>query len=428
MTKQIFNSKLFLAISFLMAFVFINSCKKNSDTASDKVVLLSFGPSGAMHGDSIFFIGNNLNKVTSIELVGATIPESAFLIKTAERIVFKIPQSTQEGYATLKTPDGDVVSKTKISFTVPVKILTIPKTAKPGDNITITGEYLNWVKEIVFAKDVSETTFVSKSLTQLVVKVPQNARTGTLIVNTGGTKPLSIQTDSSLKVTLPAITSFAPNPAVRGGNLTITGTDLDLVMGVALKGVTAPITSFVSRSATQLVITIPAAAVKGVVTLVAYSTLTVPSVDKLLFVGDLPDLPPLGYAFYIDALQNGWQNWGWGSTTDFNNTDNVRDGNAAIKQQYTGQWSALKFANGNLATAPYTEFAFSIYGTPGTNGKQINITPSGGTTYTLTIEEGKWVDYKLTKAQLGNPVTITDVTFQNQAWTGLIYVDHVGWR
>jgi hypothetical protein len=428
MTKQIYNSKLFIGCCFLLTVIIGNSCKKDSAATSGKVELLSFGPSGAKHGDTIFFIGNNLDKVTGIELVGASIPGSAFLIKTSERIAFIIPQSTQEGYATLKTPDGDVISKTKISFTVLVKVLTIPKQAKPGDNITITGEYLNWVKEIIFAKDVSETTFVSRSLTQLVIKVPQTARTGTLIVKTGGVKPLTIETDSTLKVTLPAITSFAPNPAVRGGNLTITGTNLDLVMGVSLKGVTSPITSFVSRSATQLVITIPAAAVKGVVTLVAYSTLTVPSVDKLLFVGDLPDLPALGYAFYIDALQNGWQNWGWGSNTDFNNTDNVRDGNNAIKQEYTGQWSALKFANGNLSTAPYVEFAFSVYGTPGTNGKQINITPSGGTTYTLTIEEGKWVDYKLTKAQLGNPATVTDVTFQNQAWTGLIYVDHVGWR
>ena len=210
-----------------MAVLIGNSCKKDSSATSDKVELLSFGPSGALHGDSIFFIGNNLNKVTSIELVGATIPESAFLIKTSERIVFKIPQSTQEGYATLKTPDGDVISKTKISFTVPVKILTIPKQAKPGDNITITGEYLNWVKEIIFSKDVSETTFVSRTLTQLVIKVPQAARTGTLVVKTGGTKPLTIETDSTLKVTLPSITSFAPNPAVRGNNLTITGTNLD---------------------------------------------------------------------------------------------------------------------------------------------------------------------------------------------------------
>ncbi len=427
MLKNNYNTRIVILVSLFMAIIF-NACKKEKATTSDKIELLSFGPTGAMHGDSIFFIGHNLDKVTSIELVGATIPASSFLIKTSERIVFLIPQSTQEGFATLKTPQGDIISKTKINFLVPVKILTVTKTVKPGDNITITGQYLNWVKEVVFAKDLAETTFVSRTLNQLVVKVPQSARTGTLFIRTSGTKPVIIETDSVLNVILPSITSIAPNPAVRGGNLTITGTNLDLVKAVELKGLAAPIATFVSRSATQIVVAIPAAAVKGVVTLVAYSNLTVPSTDKLLFVGDLPDLPPLGYAFYIDALQNGWQNWGWGSTTVFNSTDNVRDGNNSIKQSYTGQWSALKFANGNLATAAYSKFVFSVFGTPGTDGKLINITPNGGATYTLTVQEGKWVDYELTKAQLGNPTNVTDVTFQNQAWTGTIFVDHVGWR
>jgi hypothetical protein len=428
MTKQIFNYKFFIGICLFMAVLIGNSCKKDSSATSDKVELLSFGPSGALHGDSIFFIGNNLNKVTSIELVGATIPESAFLIKTSERIVFKIPQSTQEGYATLKTPDGDVISKTKISFTVPVKILTIPKQAKPGDNITITGEYLNWVKEIIFSKDVSETTFVSRTLTQLVIKVPQAARTGTLVVKTGGTKPLTIETDSTLKVTLPSITSFAPNPAVRGNNLTITGTNLDLVMGVLFKGITTPITTFVSRTPTQLVVTLPTAANKGIVTLVAYSTLTVSSVDKLLFVGDLPDLAPLAYAFYIDALENGTQNWGWGGAADMSNTENVRDGNNSIKKTFDGSWDALSFHNNGVATSSYTEITFSIYGQPGTQGKNISVMANWGTAYVVPVQEGKWTEYKLAKSVFGNPATLSDFTFQAQGWAGIVYVDHVGLR
>ncbi len=405
----------------------ITSCKKDKITNDGKVVLLSFGPTGAKHGEPIVFIGNNLDKVTGIELVGASIAKAAFTEQTSERIAFVIPNSTQEGFATLKTPDGDVISKTKINFLVPVVVTSITASARPGDNISIKGQYMNWIKEVRFAKDVVETVFVSKSLTELVIKVPQNAQTGTLFISTGGTKPLIIETDSMLKVTLPVITGFSPSPIARGANLTITGTNLDLVRGILFKG--APeVTTFVSKSATQIVVVPPATATKGVLAAVAYSGITTTTTNKLLFIGDLPDLPPLTYAFYIDALQNGWQNWGWGTTIDFVNTDNVRDGNASIKLNYTGQWSALKFANGSIATAPYTEFSFSIFGTPGSGGKKINVSPSGGTTNTITIVEGSWVDFKLTKAQLGNPATITDITFQNQDWTGLVYVDHVGFR
>lgn len=428
MTKILYNTKLFSITCFILAIGFITSCKKDTEADSGKVVLLSFGPTGAKHGENIIFIGNHLDKVTAVELVGATVPAASFKEHSSERIVFIIPQSTEQGFATLKTPDGDVVSKTKINFEVPVKITSVTKQARPGDNISIKGQFMNWVKEVRFSKDLAETTFVSKSLTELVVKVPVSARSGTLFISTGGTEPLIIETDSALVVTLPSITSFSPNPIDRGANLTITGTNLDLTMGVLFKGLTKPVTQFVSKTATQLVVKVPDTANKGKITLVAFSQLTVESTVSLLFVGDLPDLAPLTYAFYIDQLENGWQDWGWNRTATYNSTENVRDGTASIKNSYTGQWGALKFANGSISTAAYAQLTFSIFGTTGTNGKKINVTPNGGTTYTVIIEAGKWVEYKLTKAQIGNPATITELTFQNEDWTGIVYIDHVGLR
>ncbi|MEO6549479.1 MAG: IPT/TIG domain-containing protein [Ferruginibacter sp.] len=429
MIKILYKARLFPLVCILMATALISSCKKDKDELSGRVVLLSFGPTGAKHGEQIIFVGKNLNKVTAIELAGATVPAASFTEQTAERIVFVIPQSTEQGYATLKTPEGDVMSKTKVNFEVPVKITSMTAQARPGDNITIKGEYMNWIKEVRFSKDIAETSFVSKSLTQLVVKVPANAQSGTLFISTGGTEPMTIETDSILIVTLPAITSFGPSPIDRGTNLTITGTDLDLAMGVLFQGLTAPITSFVSQSPTQIVVTVPAAANKGKITLVARSLLTVQSTQTLLFIGDLPPLAPLAYAFYVDDLQNGWQNWGWSSTVDFANTENVRDGTASIKVAYS-DWGALKFANGSLSTTPFTELTFSIYGTTGTGGKKINVTPNGGKTFTVVIDEGKWVEYKVTMAQLNlsSGATVTDVAFQNEGWSGVVYVDQVGWR
>jgi hypothetical protein len=113
---------------------------------------------------------------------------------------------------------------------------------------------------------------------------------------------------------------------------------------------------------------------------------------------------------------------------DFANTDNVRDGAAAIKVNYTGNWSALKFANGSVATAPYTELSFSIFGGTGTDGMKIHVQPSGGTNYVITIQESKWVEFNIPLSQLGSPATITDIMFQNESWNGIIYMDHVGLR
>lgn len=425
---KIFNKPLLLLVLVVIVAGLIFSCKKNDNSVSGMVELLSFGPTGARHGDTLRFIGKNLDKVTGIDLTGATVDKAAFVEQTTELIKILIPVQTQQGFVTLKTPEGNIISKTKLNLEVAVTVTSMTPQSRPGDNITIKGNYLNWITQVWFAKNIMVDSFVSKSLTELVVKVPVNAQSGPITFNTGGTKPLEIISSADLAVTLPAITGISPIPVEREKNITITGTNLDLTKGILFKGKTQPDTVFVSKSATQLVIKVPKEANKGKITLVAYSSLTVESSQSLSFVGDLPDLAPLKYAFYIDALQNPWQNWGWGSTIDFANTENVRDGAASIKVDYTGQWSALKFANGSVSTSPYSELAFSLFGTPGTAGKKLNLTPNSGKTYTITIEEGKWIEYKLSKDDIGNPATITDLTFQNQDWIGKIYVDHVGFR
>jgi hypothetical protein len=428
MIKIIFKNQLLLLVCFVIAFGCITSCKKDANVNSGKVELLSFGPSGAQHGDTIVFIGNNLDKVTSIRFVNDSIPAAGFIKQTSEQIKLILPQTTEEGLVILRTATGSVVSKTLLNFTVTTTVTSVTAQARPGANITIKGQYVNWITQIMFAKDIPVKTFVSKSLNQLVVTVPINARSGILTFTYGGSKPLSFDSNTPLIVTLPTITGISPNPIAKGGNLTITGTDLDLVGGISFKGIANPVTTFVSQSATQIVVAVPATANRGTVTLVAKSGLTVESSASLKFIGDLPDLAPLGYAIYEDALQGNWQNWGWGTTVDFVNTENVRDGAASIKLNYTGNWSALKFANGNVATAPYTELTFSIFGTTGTDGKVIHVQPSGGSNYPITIQEGKWVEFKIPLSQLGSPATITDIMFQNESWTGIVYMDHVGLR
>src|SRR5689334_17070864 len=106
-------SVLTLAVSSLL----LTQCNDNNETSSGEVILLSFGPTGAKHGDEITFVGQNLDKVTAIDFAPSVeVPRSSFTSATSHEIKLVIPQEVEAGKVILKTPDGDIESKTVFSL------------------------------------------------------------------------------------------------------------------------------------------------------------------------------------------------------------------------------------------------------------------------------------------------------------------------
>ena len=491
----------------------LTSCEK--EEKMEEVVLHSFGPSGIKHGEQIKFIGLNLDKVTSI-ILQPGIEITNFDTKTSTLIELTVPKAAEAGKVTLKTPQGDIESKTMLSFEVPVVITSITEEARPGSTITITGDLLNWIESITFEDGLVVEEFESQSLTELVVTVPLDAQTGYLIFSTGGTEPLTFASEDELIVTLPSVTSLSPSSIRHTDELTITGTDLDLIRSITFGGdLTVEAADFKSQSATEIVVAVPAMTIKGKLTLKQASPVdivtseelviilpiatsvspspTVPGEDDITITGTDLDLvaeiilpgsgsistfisqspteivlsvpadaklgpinyvtihgfagglgialilpsegpPPLIVTVYDDAvtdLMGAGGGWG-GATTDFASTENAREGSNSIKVNFAGDWGGAAqvgtWGKDDLSVSGTEVFTFSIYGGAGTNGQVVNVNIKFDTDNVkeIPIVEGEWTDVEIPLTELGNITAIREIWFQDRGWSGTVYIDRVG--
>ena len=85
--------------------VFVSCNKDDNDQPNDgKAALYSFGPTGAKVGDTLRFIGINLDQVSSIKFTGvnAIVDKASFKEQSSDNIRVLVPQSTEKGKVVLK--------------------------------------------------------------------------------------------------------------------------------------------------------------------------------------------------------------------------------------------------------------------------------------------------------------------------------------
>jgi hypothetical protein len=489
-------------------------CDDENDDSNSRTgtFLDSFGPSRVKHGEDITFIGAGLDRVTSVILPGGVeIPSSGFKEQTAKRIVVTVPVETTKGKVILKTPEGDIESKTIFGLTYDIVINSMDTEVKPGENLTIDGEFLNYVTSVTFFEGKQVMEFVSQSRTQLVVQVPMDAKTGTILLADGEDEPQVVESENDLIVTLPTVASLNPSAIVHEDNLTIEGEDLDLVTSIVLPGdITIVANDFVSQSESSIVVTVPVPTLNGALTLNVASGLQVVTQQELFIILPIatslspgPPVPgeqititgtnlnlvgevkfpavdatvsefvsqsatqivllapaeaqtngmikfitlqgyetnagvlyelnpgplPLTVTIFGDALENGFSDWSYGGATDKGTTEEFIVGSASVKKTFDGSWDAIRFAGSSASATGTYELTFSIYGGPGTDGKVANlIINNNWGIKSVTIVEGEWTEYKFSLSDIGDPASVDDWGLQAQGWAGVIYVDHLGLR
>ncbi len=294
----------FVLLSCLMA-VGLTACS-DDDLSTNQyqqgVHLNVFGPSPVMRGGSVHFYGSNLDQVKQVLIPGMD-PVTNFEILKAgipsEIVVLLDKEKPQPGKITLITnTDEKIVTLTDLTYIEGIEYASdnqfAPAVVQPGAVLTINGEYLNLVNEVIFADNVTVNAedFVSQSRYKIEVTVPEEARTGKVILSDGAEIPNWIYSDEILQVTTPIVDKVttprgtaAQQETVAcklGETVTVSGQFFNLVAGVTIGDAE---TSYITVEEDQLTVsddgktlsfTLPADAPDGDIDLICRSGVAIP--------------------------------------------------------------------------------------------------------------------------------------------------------
>ncbi len=277
-----------LSCLVLFAFSACDSDDYDTNQYTGGVSLSAFGPSPVVRGGTLRFLGSNLDQVTQVEIPGIS-PITDITVRQAgvpSEILVQVPKDgPEEGYVTLTTASGQTITtQTMLTYEESIEFTSFsPTSAMPGDVITIEGDYLNLIHEVIFADEivVPETEFITHDRYTIEVAVPEEARTGQIIISDAEEDlPNWIYSEEELNVGLPAVTSLTASRFKAGETLTLTGTDLNLVDYIQFEGVQIASASLagdgeasftVSSDGKTITLTQPAEAASGEVYIIARS-------------------------------------------------------------------------------------------------------------------------------------------------------------
>lgn len=270
-----------MACLVLLSSLTFTACDTNDvDTNQYKggISLNVFGPSPVLRGGELRFLGCGMDQVASVLIPGCDAITDIQLI-SAEEIRVIVPQTALPGYVTLMLRNGEsIVTKTQLTYSEPVSIESFsPESVRPGDVLTIKGEYLNLMHQVIFAENVivsdeviaeeeaTEATskFLKHTRNEIQVRVPEEAQSGKIILSDGAEIPNRLYSEVELQVVLPSVAELADYNNIKpGAIMTVTGENFDLVKEVRMEnGETMQFTYSAEQKA--LTFTIPCGAVNG---------------------------------------------------------------------------------------------------------------------------------------------------------------------
>jgi hypothetical protein len=243
-----------------------------------------FSPVTVKPGNNINITGTNLDLVAGVKFGGDIIVKEVILNADSTQITVTVPFEAQDDTVKLITKSGlEVKGNKKLITVIPSNLIVSPTIVKNGNTLTIKGKDLDLVASIKFG-DI-EGQINAKSETEISVIVPETANSKVATLVTFSTKTIDTPEFSYVK---PKITALSPNSLMAGSELTVNGSDLDLIREVIFPSATKTV-NVEPSSSTSFVVNVPTDATSGIVKFVTVNGTEISSPSELTVTeADIP--------------------------------------------------------------------------------------------------------------------------------------------
>ena len=252
--KNIFRFSALLALCAVIGTVSCTREEISTDQLSDSsVVFGAFAPNPVVRGAELRIMGSNLDKIVEVQIPGSE-PITDIEVVTSGRVseirvvtpAAGAEDASVTGPVVIVDKDGNVYqSKTELTFTEGIVLDSFsPASAMPGDVVTVKGDYLYNVQQIVLGGGVYVTgeQITEKSRRELKFIVPSNAITGPVTIgdvdennNPDGLIPNNVPSKEDLVIGDPTVKSADRGMLKAGAEITVQGTYLDMIAKAAFR-------------------------------------------------------------------------------------------------------------------------------------------------------------------------------------------------
>ena len=232
-------------------------------------------------GDSLVVDGEYLNNIVKFVFTGGAVSEGDLIgTHTRHKVVFAVPAGALSGRIYAEDGNGNqIYSEGEILISQPVIGAIEPLNVRPGETVTISGALLDQVVSVKFngsSLKIEPADYLNASKTSIEVLVPVDVHDGPVTLVSAASQ--EIVSEEEVVVKVPGNITVSAEKFKAGEALTVSGDDLDLVVGLKFADNVDSEFEYVEG---KIVATIPASAKDGklVLTTAADKSVETPAVE-----------------------------------------------------------------------------------------------------------------------------------------------------